>query len=623
MKKLTALCVASLLCCTQVSAQAQQPYFDQLLIFGDSLLDSGNFGFRFTNRVGDGNGNFSTGAYAEIAPQHLGKALGLATNPAVSGGGTNYAVGGYQTSDIVKSINGTGLFLPREDQAGTKVRDSYLTEFGSVNPKALILIDGGGNNFLGAAANNVPVTEGMVRGWASELVGGISALSAAGGRYIMLSNLPDLGKTAAVQAQNIGSPGAAAAASAGSAGFNQAVQAYANLSSANIIPVDLAGLINYVSNNAEAYGFANGDLGGFDQRYMCFDAVNSDCIEHPVYGKSQATTADPSKLMFNDGVHPTARVGAIAGDYLIDVIVAPQVVGQVPSLGLGIARTQQQSLAQVMRENRWLVDADRLFISASGASADEPTGGDQESKHLTLGLSRAVAPGLSLGAAISMADHELNTDRSEFAATSVGLSGLVNYRENRWLAEASVGLNVVDYSDIDRKFNLGSQNLTASGGTDGHGWHLDGQLAYNLLSSQTVSLAPALGVRWLNAKVDGYKESGGEVSNYQWGEQSRASRQFRLGMLANIAVSESFSIYAEAFGVSEEEDADETIEIRNTNLGYASYRLPSYQNDGEGFADVSLGAALSVGQARVALNLNYTDEGEGRESAMLNYSRPF
>ncbi|WP_414728033.1 autotransporter domain-containing protein, partial [Zhongshania aliphaticivorans] len=499
MKKLTALCAASLLCCTQVSAQAQQPYFDQLLIFGDSLLDSGNFGFRFTNRVGDGNGNFSTGAYAEIAPQHLGKALGLATNPAVSGGGTNYAVGGYQTSDIVKSINGTGLFLPREDQAGTKVRDSYLTEFGSVNPKALILIDGGGNNFLGAAANNVPVTEGMVRGWASELVGGISALSAAGGRYIMLSNLPDLGKTAAVQAQNIGSPGAAAAASAGSAGFNQAVQAYANLSSANIIPVDLAGLINYVSNNAEAYGFANGDQGGFDQRYMCFDAVNSDCIEHPVYGKSQATTADPSKLMFNDGVHPTARVGAIAGDYMIDVIVAPQVVGQVPSLGLGIARTQQQSLAQVMRENRWLVDADRLFISASGASADEPTGGDQESKHLTLGLSRAVAPGLSLGAAISMADHELNTDRSEFAATSVGLSGLVNYRENRWLAEASVGLNVVDYSDIDRKFNLGSQNLTASGGTDGHGWHLDGQLAYNLLSSQTVSLAPALGVRWLNA----------------------------------------------------------------------------------------------------------------------------
>ena len=591
MKKLTALCAASLLCCTQVSAQT---YYDNFIIFGDSLLDSGTFGgLRFTNRVGD----YTTGAYAEIAPQYLGKALNLATDPSNTGG-TNYAVGGYTTQQILDTIVGANL---------------------TISPKALVLIDGGGNDFLQGIASD----EATIVAAAQRLVGGVGALNAVGANYIMLSNLPDLGKTAALQAQNIGSPGAAAAASAGAAGFNQAVQAYANLSSANIIPVDLAGLINYVSNNAEAYGFANGDQGGFDQRYMCFDAVNSDCIEHPVYGKSQATTADPSKLMFNDGVHPTARVGEITGDYLIDVVFAPQAIGQLPGLGLGIARTQQQSLVQVMRENRWLADGDRLFISASGATGDEPAGGDQESKHLTLGLSRAVAPGLSLGAAISMADHELNTDRSEFAATSVGLSGLVNYRENRWLAEASVGLNVVDYSDIDRKFNLGSQNLTASGGTDGHGWHLDGQLAYNLLSSQTVSLAPALGVRWLNAKVDGYKESGGEVSNYQWGEQSRASRQFRLGMLANIAVSESFSLYAEAFGVSEEEDADETIEIRNTNLGYASYRLPSYQNDGEGFADVSMGASLSVGQARVALNLNYTDEGEGRESAMLNYSRPF
>ncbi|WP_373081102.1 SGNH/GDSL hydrolase family protein, partial [Zhongshania sp.] len=220
MKKLTALCAASLLCCTQVSAQTQQSYFDQLLIFGDSLLDSGNFGFRFTNRVGDGSNNFSTGAYAEIAPQHLGRALGLATNPAnpAIGNGTNYAVGGYETSDIVKSINGTGLFLRREDDGGTKVRDSYLTEFGSVNPNALILIDGGGNDFLNGTANS----QATIVTSAQTLIAGVSALSNAGGRYIMLSNLPDLGKTAAAQAQNFQTPGYAAQVSAGAAGFNQA-----------------------------------------------------------------------------------------------------------------------------------------------------------------------------------------------------------------------------------------------------------------------------------------------------------------------------------------------------------------------------------------------------------------
>jgi outer membrane lipase/esterase len=600
MKKLTALCAASLLCCTQVSAQT---YYDNLIIFGDSLLDSGTFGgLRFTNRVGDGSGDFTTGAYAQIAPQYLGNALGLATDPS-NAGGTNYAVGGYTTQQILDTITAASL---------------------NVSPKALVLIDGGGNDFLQGIATD----EATIVAAAQRLLGGVGALNAAGANYIMLSNLPDLGKTAALQAQNLSSPGAADTASAGAAGFNQAVQTFANLSGVNIIPVDLAGLITYVSNNAESYGFANGDLGGLDQRYMCFDdgvapgGANPGCAEHPVYG-IDGTNPNPDKLLFNDGVHPTARVGEITGDYLIDVVLAPQAIGQLPSLGLGIARTQQQSLVQVMRENRWLADGDRLFISASGAGGDEPNGGDQESRHLTLGLSRSVSLGLSLGAAISMADHELNSDRSEFAATSVGLSGLVNYREARWLAEASVGLSVIDYSDVDRKINLGSQSVTASGGTDGHGWHLDGQLAYNMLSSQTMSLAPAVGARWVQSEVDGFTESGGEVSNYQWGEQSRSSRQLRLGLLANVAVSASFSLYAEAFAVSEEEDADETIEVRNTNLGYTSYRLPSYIRDGDSFADVSLGAALSVDEARIALNLNYNDEGEGRESVMLNYSRPF
>ena len=109
MRKLTALCVATLMC-SPVSAQS---YFSQLLIFGDSLLDSGNLGLRFTNRVGDGNGDFTVGDYANIAPQYLGTALGLPTDPAVSGG-TNYAVGGYETADILNSINGTGLALPAD-----------------------------------------------------------------------------------------------------------------------------------------------------------------------------------------------------------------------------------------------------------------------------------------------------------------------------------------------------------------------------------------------------------------------------------------------------------------------------------------------------------------------------
>jgi len=191
MRKLTALCVALLMC----SPLWAQRHFSDLIIFGDSLLDSGNFGLRFTNRLGDGSGDFRVGPYAAIAPQYLGAALGLATDPAV-GGGTNYAVGGYQTADILNSINGTGLALPA---GGAVARPAYLTENNTVNPNALILIDGGGNDFL----NGTAFDQASIVNSAQTLIAGVAALSAAGGRYIMLSNLPDLGKTAALQAQDI------------------------------------------------------------------------------------------------------------------------------------------------------------------------------------------------------------------------------------------------------------------------------------------------------------------------------------------------------------------------------------------------------------------------------------
>ncbi|MFT7406119.1 autotransporter domain-containing protein [Zhongshania sp.] len=618
MRKLTALCVASLIC----SPLSAQSYFDELVIFGDSLLDSGNLGLRFTNRLGDGNGDFSVGPFANIAPQYLGMALGLPTDPAAGGaGGTNYAVGGYETADILNSINGTGLALPA---GGPVARPAYLTDNSSFNSKTLILIDGGGNDFLKGTAFDAAT----IANSAQTLIAGVAAISAAGGQYIMLSNLPDLGKTAAVQAQELGAPGSAATSSAGAAGYNQALMTFANFSQANIIPVDLAGVINYISANAEAYGFANGTnaafgpLANLDQRYMCFDASGGGCAEHPVFGIS-AATADPDKLLFNDGVHPTAKVGEITGDYLIDIVVAPQLVGQLSGIALGIARTQHDSLTQTMRENRWYQNTSRIFINSSGANEDTPSGGDHQTTHLTLGISNVVSPAMSVGAALNMAKHETDTDGADFSATSVGLSGLANYREGQWLAEGSVGLSVIDYGDVDRRFNLGDRALTASGGTDGYGWHFDGQVAYQLTSSKTLSVAPALGARLLSGKVDGYTESGGAVSNYQWGEQSRQSRQIRAGLLANMAVSKGVSFFAEVFSVSELEDGDETVEVTNTNLAFSSYRMPTYSADDDTFVDATIGASVALDKSRLALNVNYSDEGEGRESVMLNYSLPF
>lgn len=599
-----------------------QASYSELLLFGDSLLDAGNLGVRFTNRVGDGNGDFSTGDFAEIAPQHLARALGLSSDPAaLSAGGTNYAVGGYETADVFNSIAGSGLALPA---GGTVARAAYLSEHTSVASRALVLIDGGGNDFL----NGTAFDAASIQASAQTLLGGVNALHAAGARYIMLSNLPDLGKTPAGQARELSAPGSAAATSAAAAGYNSALRIFSSFSPANIIPVDLAGLETYVANNADKFGFVSGTnaafpapLDNFDQIYMCFDASGGDCIEHPVFGIS-GSAPDPSKLLFDDGIHPTARLGKIAGDYIADVVLAPQSVGQIPQLGLNVASNQYSGIAQIQRENRWLPVTDRGFISLSSLSADV-VDGDQTNTGVTVGLNRVITPVLSMGVAVNIASHSAETSRSDFSASSFGVSGLMNYRENRWLAEASVGLSVVDYGDLDRDVLLGGQRLTATGESEGHSWFVDAQIAFDMLPAENYSLAPALGLYWGAARVDGYTESGGEISNYSWDEQRRASRQLRLGVIANIALSDTFSLQADAFAVSEQEDYDEDIGVRNTNLSYAGYRLSSYQKDGDTFSELKLAAVMSMEKARLSLAFDLSDEAEGSEQLSVNYSRPF
>lgn len=73
------------------SAQAEQP-FSEFYVFGDSLLDTGNL-------------SYATNDGGVIATELLAQALGLDIDT-LANGGNNYAVGGYQTADVLDSIVG-------------------------------------------------------------------------------------------------------------------------------------------------------------------------------------------------------------------------------------------------------------------------------------------------------------------------------------------------------------------------------------------------------------------------------------------------------------------------------------------------------------------------------------
>ncbi len=186
------LAAAVLLTCATDAAIANDGPFSQFVVFGDSLSDAGTFpdvssptfdGLRFTNRTGPTYGPGE--AYGEVGTQRLASMLGLQSQSATpvlrpDSGGTNYAVGGYRTDEILDSITRAS------DPTGATPYPGYLTENPRVDSNALYYLNGGGNDIFQG--------RDMVTA-ASDLAAAVGALQAAGARYIIVSDLPDVGST--------------------------------------------------------------------------------------------------------------------------------------------------------------------------------------------------------------------------------------------------------------------------------------------------------------------------------------------------------------------------------------------------------------------------------------------
>lgn len=139
--------------------------FDRLVVFGDSLSDTGNAG-RFTD--------------GEVWIEHLARGLGLGLAPARFGG-FNYAVGGART-------HGGAFSLREQVQLFIATRDS-----GRPDPETLYVVFGGSND-LRALVGVEDKTAGADAAVA-EVGSMLRTLIAAGARQLLVPNLPDVGRT--------------------------------------------------------------------------------------------------------------------------------------------------------------------------------------------------------------------------------------------------------------------------------------------------------------------------------------------------------------------------------------------------------------------------------------------
>ena len=601
-------------------AMAQSLSFDDIVVFGDSLMDVGNFGFRFTNTIGPTYDPLLEPS-DEIGVQALAEHLGLALTPA-SVNGNGYATGGYTSAQILNSV-----VAPNGFQAGAVTRNGYLVERNNIaNPNALYVIDGGGNDFLNGLITSDPST---IVASVTNIVTAVGALDQAGAEYIALANLPDLGNAAGARAGDLGAPGTSAAASAGAAGFNTFLASGVNSLGANVIPIDLNGTLALIQSSPEKFGVSNGQVnlgpaGSIADIHTCFDASNGGCVEHPVFGRNTAGgTADPNRLIFNDGSHPTSKVNAVLGDYLIDVFSAPQHVSLLALASQSSTNGQLNIVKNKLSAVRWSDIDDQWFASISNQSLDTDAGGSADSLSVAAGIVSPKGEHWVTGVAFTLGDQSNDIASSSFDSTSLGVTGMAGYHNDRFFADLTAGIHHSTYNDISRQFTLDSVAFSAQGETSAFSSSADFLTGYNLFSDSQFALAPAVGFKMVHTSVDGYTESGGEVSNYAWGDQSIASSQFRYGLVTKYQSDSGFQFRAEVFSQSEQNDDVQHIDIRNTNLAFNSYRLPNYQADGDSFVTTNVAVGSEMLGADVELVYSYDGQFDASNQIMVNYTKTF
>ncbi len=269
--------------------------YSSMVVFGDSLADSGN------NALALGGAQtpvplagpliptdpYASGRYSNgpVWTEYLAGRLGLSANPSLAGG-SNFAFGGARTGTA-----GAGQPPGLSDQLGMYL----LGAQGVASANALYVIEGGGNDardVMAAVLMGIDPTA-LISAYASNVSKMIGTLHAAGAEHFLVWNTPDIGLTPFFRSLG---PVAAGAGSYYSGLMNAALaQALALLSpdvTDDLRLFDAYGALNQIVAAPNARGFAN---------------VTDAC------GATQGCYNDPSVAggyLFWDGIHPTTAAHA-------------------------------------------------------------------------------------------------------------------------------------------------------------------------------------------------------------------------------------------------------------------------------------------------------------------------
>ncbi len=459
---------------TMTPALAQQTY-NRFITFGDSLSDPGNL-YALTSGAKPAapyfNGHFSNGiTWSEIIAPPTNTFFSASVT-----GNVNYAFGGART-DVLGPLN--NLTTTSGATFGTTYSQvnvppgipvqiaSYFNRGGTVTGNSMVMIWGGANNFFnlfdtGATGANSSSLPGFVlpnqasilstaSSAASDIASSVNTIYAAGGRNVLVNNLPDLGITPSFN----GSTTTAQAGSGASQAFNaDLAQNLAAIKAAhpdlNLIQVNVYGLVNAAAANPSAFGFVN---------------TTQACIS--VAACLTGSAATQNTYLFWDSVHPTEAgqqlMAAAATQYLYAGNYAVQ-YAPITTVSL----QERQSIASGFLDRVDPVSGlqDGIFLTSNylhGSASNPAVGGSYNWNAASGSAGGAVAINddwkAVFGITMDTGSTSMSTAGANFLTGS--LDGAAVYRAGTVFNKIETGIGISSFTNLHRT-TVGPLTNTAS-----------------------------------------------------------------------------------------------------------------------------------------------------------------
>jgi outer membrane lipase/esterase len=575
-----AVCAVGL-CLLTGPANAQ---FNQFYFFGDSLSDAGSF----KPVLPPGTGEFTTNPgpiWAEVIAQRFGS-----TATPANQGGNDFAEGGARVTQLpgVPASPPTGTATPVSVQV-----QNFLSR-GAVNPRALYSVWAGADDLffqLGLAQAGVISAADVQTNLATaatQLVQQVGILNAAGARYIMVFNMPDVGSTPFGR-----SSGQAGTITALSSFFNTTLSSGLDALHVDVIRLNVFSLLNEVIADPATYGFTN---------------ASSPACTVPSLLCTSSTLVAPNAAqtyLFADSVHPTTATHQLIADYAASVLEAPQQIGLLANAPLQAEQANFRAIDDRMwstlnaprAQNKF--DAYAVYDYGNYDRSGDFGGGSDHMNTVTLGGDTKLSEHMVAGMAFGYSDDKASFGNSGggFKLNEASITAYAGYGQGPWYAGASVGAGDLDYRNIHRTFALGAATRTESGDT--HGTNVTARIlgGYWFNSSSNWLHGPFARLTYQQNKIYAWSEEGTSSTAMSFGHQQVESLASSIGWQASGAFG-WLQPFARVTWEKEYDNGERTVRAGLVSTGGISFGLPALRPD-DSYALFDIGASADLGNKLV------------------------